>query len=342
MLHLKYTVLNIIQGLISAWSGPITPLVNTAKEIYGGVARGISAVLRASDASVKNMAEMEGIFASKVDSVRQKFSGIFEDMMLTGSSGDSGVTLAQLFDGGAYVDTSEIAVLHDFGVEEVRGYVREMFLAMMVSNAWVQQGAYIFSREMSEELCMSFLLLLNKYRAKNTFCQARTGSSTTGAAARTCLSISATRAASTGSTSTPPLLSSCSVSHHTDLSYRYLGSTSTSDPGIKAVPGFADLEAQVGATIHDAMLSSIDAYNDNGYRYNASENIDDIFSGDIAGKINTGSRVKGIWSIPVCEVERSAQYDETGMESVAEDSLHWGTIDGNNGTPDNNWRHGIQ
>lgn len=125
---------------------------------------------------------------------------------------------------------------------------------------------------------------------------------------------------------------------------RYRGATSDTSCGLSPIPGWEDLEKEIGPTLHDAMMSSIDAFNDGGYEYNGSDEIiDDLFDGDIEAKVDERSRYKGIWNIPVCEVESSDQYGETGLDKVATSSLYWQYVDGSSSGPGNlNGNNGLQ
>lgn len=91
--------------------------------------------------------------------------------------------------------------------------------------------------------------------------------------------------------------------------------------------------------MHDAMRSSIDAFNKGGYTYNASSYIDEVFEGKVQEKIDVGSRYPGIWTLPICEVESSKQYKEANLGK--ETSLYWSRVDKN--YPDKGkGQHGVQ
>lgn len=128
-------------------------MVNVAKETYSGIARGVSATLRAADASVQNMAELASLFSDRIDEVRGMYATLHDDVLKSGLT--ESTSIIDIFEDGNYVDDRDIPILHDISVEDVRGYVREMFFAMIINNAWLKQGAYIFSREMEEEECKS-------------------------------------------------------------------------------------------------------------------------------------------------------------------------------------------
>lgn len=137
-------------------------MISTAKESFGGIARGISAILAKSDASVKNMAELASLFSERMDEVRGMFVTFHDEILDRGLSGTT--SIGEVVFNGAYVDDRALPILHDIGVEDVRGYVREMFFAMIINNAWIKQGAYIFSREMDEESCKSLPLLILEHQ----------------------------------------------------------------------------------------------------------------------------------------------------------------------------------
>ncbi|KAL4912895.1 hypothetical protein BDW62DRAFT_215977 [Aspergillus aurantiobrunneus] len=278
-------------GLVSAWSGPLSPAANTAKEIYNGVARGITATLTAADESVSNMADLGSAFSKKIDEVRKQLVTVHDDIVKQGITGE--VPIDTVFDGGSYVDDREIAILHDLSVEDVRSYVREMFFSMIISNAWVQQGVYIFSREMDEETCKG-------YEVKDR----------EGLPEHVC------------------------YNGRIYWLNKYGNSTATkfgAGIGVDPPPGWESLESEIGATIEDVMLSSIDAFNAGGYKYDASEtDMDEIFNGDIREKMEIGSRLKGVWNIPVCEIESSAQYEDTGLtKDGSTGDIKWDKVERN-------------
>lgn len=115
------------------------------------MARGVASTLAATDASVANLAELESLFTDRIDEVRREFVTMHDDIVRYEVYGET--PSYELFADGAYVDKDEIAVLSSIGVEELRSYIREVFFAMLVSNSWIKQGAYIFSRKMDEDLC---------------------------------------------------------------------------------------------------------------------------------------------------------------------------------------------
>lgn len=145
---------------MSAWSGPASPLINTFKEIYGGVSRGFSAFLKASDKSVQNMASLEENFTGKMDNIRRTFAEIHDNVVKWGVHNFT--TIDSIFEGGAYVDDREITILHDISNEDLRDYIREQMFAMLINQVWLKQGAYILSRPMDEADCESpFVALLS-------------------------------------------------------------------------------------------------------------------------------------------------------------------------------------
>ena len=77
------------------------------------------------------------------------------------------------------------------------------------------------------------------------------------------------------------------------------------------------------------MISSIEAFNMGGYKYNALDYADKLLEGNILDKIEMGSRYPGYWTIPVCEIESSGQWDDTGLGTVKETSLYWKKVDKN-------------
>lgn len=101
-----------------------------------------------------------------------------------------------------------------------------------------------------------------------------------------------------------------------------------------------ELEKELGASVHDAMKSSIDAFNLGGYKYNPEDEIDDLLSGDVAEKAEAGSRQRGYWNIPVCQVESSDQYDEMDMDDP--DDFAWRDIDSNMPDDDRSGSHATQ
>ncbi|KAL4919656.1 hypothetical protein BDW62DRAFT_209603 [Aspergillus aurantiobrunneus] len=273
-------------GLLSAWAGPADPFVNTGKEIFGGVSRGLTAIMTASDRSIKHMSELASIFTEKIDEVRKTYAKIHDDVLKWGVT--EFTTIDAIFEGGAYVDDREIAILHDIAVEDVRDYVRNMFFAMIINNVWLKQGAYIYSREMPESDCKDFEI--------------------------------------ERSDELPPFI--C----YDDRIYflnKYLGATTGKPPGITSIPGWKELEKEVGITIEDAMLSSIKAYNIGGHKYDASEYIDELFEGDIQEKVHEGPRMPGVFTFPVCEVQTSEEFSVTGLDGKTSDSSSWNKLDYN-------------
>lgn len=113
----------------------------------------------------------------------------------------------------------------------------------------------------------------------------------------------------------------------TDAASRYLGATFEHTCGVSAVAGWKDLEKEVGATVHDAMRSSIDAFEKGGYKYDSADYTDNIFEGNVREKIDLGSRYQGVWTIPVCEVESSSQFEDIKIDK--DTSLYWSTVDKN-------------
>ncbi|KAL4918262.1 hypothetical protein BDW62DRAFT_66179 [Aspergillus aurantiobrunneus] len=273
-------------GYISAWSGPFAPLVNTAKETLGGISRGLNVLLTASDKSVKNTAELATVFTEKIDEVRKEFAKVHDDVLKWGVTEFTAID--QIFEGGAYVDDRKIPVLNDISVEDMRDYARKMFYAMAINNAWVKQGAYIYSREMAEDDCNEYSI----NRGDNM----------------------------------PPGICYQDRIYYLNV---FQGQTGEVKPLLKAIPGWEELENEIGTSYKDAMLSSIDAFNKGGYKYNATDYLDEIFDGDIQEKVDMGSRVAGIWNIPVCEVESSAEFADTGLDGKKSDASGWSKVDKN-------------
>ncbi|KAL4917391.1 hypothetical protein BDW62DRAFT_218201 [Aspergillus aurantiobrunneus] len=276
-------------GVASAWSGPASPLVNTIKELYGGVARGISALLRASDKSVQNMASLEENFTGKMDKIRKVFAEIHDDVLKWGVHNYT--TIDSIFDGGAYVDDREIAILHDISTEDLRDYIREQMFATIINDAWLKQGAYILGRPMDEEDCKEYTVT-NFEDMPDHLC----------------------------------------YDNHIYWLYQYRGATEAGTSGVDPMPGSKeDLEKHVGITTQDAMRSAIEAYNDGGYKYDSAADVDHLFEGDIQEKIDMKSRLKGFWFFPICEVESSEEFDQTGLqqEKYGPTSLYWSEIDHN-------------
>lgn len=113
----------------------------------------------------------------------------------------------------------------------------------------------------------------------------------------------------------------------TDAANRYLGANLEHTSGVSSVSGWKELEKEVGTGVHDAMRSSIDAFEKGGYTYDPTDYVDDIFEGDVREKIDLGGRYQGYWTIPVCEVESSDQYDDLNIGK--DTSLYWSTVDKN-------------
>lgn len=122
------------------------------------------------------------------------------------------------------------------------------------------------------------------------------------------------------------------------LASRYRGLTFDRTTGVKPPPGTDKLKNMLGFTVKDAMKSSIDAFNKGGYKFSLDKMTDQLFDGDVQKNFKDGVRFKGVFSIPVCEVETSDQFDDLEIDS--QNSVYWGAIEKN--YPDSGNRNGIQ
>lgn len=114
--------------------------------------------MMAADKSIKNMAELASLFTDKIDKIRGEYAKLHDAVIKEGIIDYTAIDA--IFKDGAYVDRQQIGILHDSGAEELRSYVRNMFFANIVNNVWIKQGAYIYSRKMSEKNCEFLLLFL--------------------------------------------------------------------------------------------------------------------------------------------------------------------------------------
>lgn len=115
------------------------------------MSRGLNAILIAADKNIKHMSEMASLFTEKIDKIRGEFANLHDAIIEDGKT--ESISIAAIFKDGSYVDKREIAILHDVAVEDLRTYVRNILFANIVNNAWIKQGAYIFSRKLKKEDC---------------------------------------------------------------------------------------------------------------------------------------------------------------------------------------------
>lgn len=100
---------------------------------------------------------MASIFTEKIDKIRQEFVKLHDAVIKEGKIESTAIDT--VFKSGSYVDDREIAILHDVSVEDLRTYLRNVFFSMIINNAWIKQGAYIFSRKLKKEDCKLVPLL---------------------------------------------------------------------------------------------------------------------------------------------------------------------------------------